>query len=534
MVGAASQASGAIPPSRCACVPTRVVVSMVASTRAARPRSCAQLGATCGTTLDGCSGMLTCGACPDASVCAANQCVACTAADEPDELGIDSNCDGVDGEVQNAVFVDAVAGDDTGPGTRAAPKRTLRAALGLGRPQVLLATSGAFREDVSLEGNASLFGGYVGGAWTRTSDLSVVEGAVVASARSGPLTLDALSLRPLPVTMSGSPSIALTLLGVSNAVIRRCDITAARGADGDAGVTGQRGLPGPEGLAGTCQAMPSTLGGGGGQQPCAAATLDGSGGPGGRGGDPAGSDKAAKSGEAGLPAGLGGAGGEVLDCNTAGCAEPAPGLDGGAGLAGPDGAVGSPGEGLGLVTGTSWSASRGGTGQPGGAGRGGGGGGGGAARSGTMTTLAFGCSGSGGGAGGCGGEGGVGGQGGGASIAVLLVRSSARLDQVILSTVGGGQGGPGGPGGSGGTGGLGGPPPTPSGAVPGGFGGLGGAGGPGGLGGAGGPGAGGPSIGVWCAQGSTVVHDGGVRLGPAGRGVNGAPSGVQVERHDCR
>src|SRR5690348_4362462 len=40
----------------------------------------------------------------------------------------DTNCDGIDGDVAKAVFVDAAGGQDTGPGTRDQPKKTISAA----------------------------------------------------------------------------------------------------------------------------------------------------------------------------------------------------------------------------------------------------------------------------------------------------------------------------------------------------------------------------------------------------------------------
>ncbi len=49
----------------------------------------------------------------------------CVEADEPDALGTDSNCDGVDGVVADSVFVDGAQGDDGNVGSREAPVATV-------------------------------------------------------------------------------------------------------------------------------------------------------------------------------------------------------------------------------------------------------------------------------------------------------------------------------------------------------------------------------------------------------------------------
>jgi hypothetical protein len=84
--------------------------------------------------------------------------------DIPDEQTRDSDCDGVDGTIDRAVFV-AADGDDSAMGTREAPVRTIRQALRLasynGRSQVLVGV-GTYNESETLvipEG-IGVFGGY--------------------------------------------------------------------------------------------------------------------------------------------------------------------------------------------------------------------------------------------------------------------------------------------------------------------------------------------------------------------------------------
>ncbi|HKS05849.1 MAG TPA: hypothetical protein VJR92_06015 [Gemmatimonadaceae bacterium] len=83
--------------------------------------------------------------------------------DFPDGLFVDMNCDGIDGEVNNAVFV-AQAGTDNGTcGTMAVPCRTInfgmQRAATLGKRDVYL-KQGAYKEPVKLVNGVSLYGGY--------------------------------------------------------------------------------------------------------------------------------------------------------------------------------------------------------------------------------------------------------------------------------------------------------------------------------------------------------------------------------------
>ncbi|MDO8518921.1 MAG: thrombospondin type 3 repeat-containing protein [Deltaproteobacteria bacterium] len=48
--------------------------------------------------------------------------------DTPDATGTDHNCDGIDGDPDDAIFVNGTSGDDANVGTMAAPKKTLSAA----------------------------------------------------------------------------------------------------------------------------------------------------------------------------------------------------------------------------------------------------------------------------------------------------------------------------------------------------------------------------------------------------------------------
>jgi hypothetical protein len=72
--------------------------------------------------------------------------------DHPDPLGIDSNCDGIDGDKSSGVFV-SKAGDDAAPGSFEAPKRSIQAAIDAaktgGKTSVFVAT-GLYVESLLL------------------------------------------------------------------------------------------------------------------------------------------------------------------------------------------------------------------------------------------------------------------------------------------------------------------------------------------------------------------------------------------------
>ncbi|MDP1827431.1 MAG: PE-PGRS family protein [Archangium sp.] len=502
--------------------------------------TCEAANARCGSLSDGCGGTLSCGSCAPGEACGAgalpNHCSPCDAGspDLPDDEFRDTNCDGLDGDARDAVFVDPTNGDDTSPGTRAAPVRSIGRALMERKAQVLL-VSGTYTEDVDLGPTASLYGGYstlVDGGWVRGTKLATINGTVAARNRTTPLDLDSLEVKsPTPAT-PGAPSVALTLVDVVQSRVSHCTLSAALGADGMDGAP----APGPadageSGAPGGCE-LATFVNGGLGGRACEGGTasdLLSAGGTGGRGGDPSGSTRLEQSGAPGLPAPFGGDGG--VPCTTMGCSEQR-GANGQPGIMGAAGDAGSPGDELGGISSAgAWTASRGTKGQPGRPGRGGGGGGGGAAW--PDGSASYGCSGGGGGAGGCGGEGGEGALGGGASIAMLLHNASPQLHDVTLITAGGGAGGRGGAPASGGEGGAGAKDPLVPGVV-GGLGGQGGEGGRGGTGGVGGAAGGGPSVGVWCSGSATITPDAGtVTLGAGGQGGPGAPDGAVRARVDC-
>jgi hypothetical protein len=484
------------------------------------PQTCATLQAVCGQNIpDGCGGAIPfCGndCAPNSACSTAFKCECKSSVDDPDDEFVDSNCDGIDGEVGASIFVSA-AGSDTNPGSPVAPVLSLERAFSLaattGRKNVLV-SEGTYVAPSPWPSGIHVFGGY-STQWLRDDRNRVT---LVASSSAGLLFIgivDATTVSRVAI-VSGAP-VAGSLSSVAARVVncgtrvtfRSVSFLALEGGRGANGTAGPAGAPGTPGSAGQNALIDSTTGPLGGLGLATPPELSYRGGQGG-----ATFFGTAQSGEG--PGG--GAGGQNMCVTVANGfigQDGQPGADGTPGLPGATGPNASgPGQ-LDPNTGL-WSphaamASSGSPGAPGSSGRGGGGGG--ALPCGGFTLMGSG--GGGGGAGGSGGLPGTGGFSGGASIALVLVDSQPVLDRVIVRTTSGGAGGQGGTGGVGGDGAVGGLPGdaaqrfgTRSGLFvlrhQGSRGGSGGRGGVGGAGGRGGSGAPGPSVGIWCAQTSLM------------------------------
>jgi hypothetical protein len=429
----------------------------------------------------------------------------CVGDDLPDPMGEDSNCDGIDGNLDQAIFVSPL-GMDTNPGTREQPLKTIHGGLAMAaakkKTQVLVAGADYDEGDtLQFPDKLGLYGGYDKTNWTRPGAATNVRVAkpLALEARGimGPSTIARITITAADNTAVGGASIGIRLVSVQNLTINDdATIAAGRGgpgAAGEPGVTGATGNPGKPGGGGNIDSQSSPgSGGGGGDNPTCAEANGASGGGGGR--DP---NFAGVKGSDSTLGALGGAGGSTSGCT------PVAGTDGSPFAT--DGEKGIDGMGAGAVPKLDTMtyallAQDGQDGTDGKPGAGGGGGGGSSGQTGTFCVDGAGNGGGGGGAGGCGGTAGKGGKGGGASIAILAITSPVILDGATLQTAGGGAGGAGGTGGMGGGGGMG----QIGGTV--GFGeigkpGNGADGKAGGSGGSGGGGGGGASIGVWTEGG---------------------------------
>jgi hypothetical protein len=452
------------------------------------------------------------------------ECAYVGATDLPD--GTDQNCDGVDGQIDAAVFV-AKNGDDANTGTIAEPVLTIGKALTLafaqGKRDVYVAT-GVYQESVELAEGVSVYGGYSSDFSLRNKVLyeTVIMGLPPTAALPGAVNgfdlngdpadatrVDGFTVFGYDVKTPSGNSYAIYLSNCGAQVsVTNTTIFAGNGGNGLPGGSGQDGGDGNGGSAGgaakdagALSCNTTTPGGAGGAKACGGVDVGGGGGgnaicpdydESGGGLAEGDIDQTSKPTEIGKP-GLnsGGDGGEsgwdflvsASGANPCGsCLIPPDGHfwvgeDGGAGTKGTNGTGGggcTTSEGS--VSAGQWVGAKGANGGSGdhGAGGGGGGAGGGVEVSqncsGTIALFSdLGGSGGGGGSGGCAGSGGAGGGYGGGSFAIFLTWSMSPTSVPALfgNVVHRGSGGSGGNGGPGGVGGIGGD---------GGVGGIGGAG----------------------------------------------------------
>ena len=479
------------------------------------------------------------------------------AADLPDDAFVDSNCDGIDGDEADAVFVLSSGADSATCGPLAEPCSTVQhgidraATLGF---QGVYVAAGDYAESVSLVDGVSVYGGYdASAAWSRdpgTHVSRVIGNDGVIEGRALTLLADAISAPTIVADMTlVGPDAAGTLPGgqgrssyvvvVRNSTggleIRGNSIHAGTGAAGSAGSVGvaASGTPAAGGGIGqaaaesgaACDDTSRGNGGGGAASPVTGA----GGGAGGLGGTqdtdcanfPLTFDATATPGLPGASAetsggafGIGGSSGPVC----------VPGNPGQNGQAGTDGAFGGGAVPNGLLIGDYWHAADGDAGSGGSDGTGGGGGSGsGGCDSGTDS---YGAGGGGGGAGGAGAtEAGTGGYGGGGSFGVYLISSNPDLVSNQFQLGAAGDGGAGGEAGAGQAGGSGAPGGSSNGTASG-AGGAGGVGGRGGHSGAGGGGAGGSAAGVYSTAGSAPTMSGSTFSG--GTAGSGGPGGASA------
>jgi hypothetical protein len=434
--------------------------------------------------------------CPTGQQCGSTGCCTPGSADAPDSTFDDSNCDGVDGDAADSVFVDPVNGSDTGNGTRLQPLKRLSGAMGaiaLAVSQMkrnILVSTGTVSETVTvaLPSGISLWGGYdAAQSWKRSDTIArpnvtvAAPTAVQVLAPTMPIRWDRLDITAGNATAAGGSSYGLfsqggtSMLTVSNSVI-----SAGNGATGSSSQAPAK--------ASTPTAANGAVGSGNYTAVCCMSVVSNTCMPGAPG-----TNSCAFTGGVGSACGSGTSVAPAMGPNPGG-----PGglnTGGGAGGMGGGGAnAATPTLAFGTLAAAGYTPANGTVGGAGSGGSGGGGGGlpyGGSCSCGTTITIG---PGHGGGAGGCGGGAAGAAGGGGGSFAVYLFGGSPLLENLRLIAGRGGNGGAGSLGGLGSDGGTGGGQGT---TVPG------GAGGPGGRGGTSSGGPGGPAICLEIAGGAT-------------------------------
>ncbi|WP_438003732.1 hypothetical protein WME89_33370 [Sorangium sp. So ce321] len=449
------------------------------------------------------------------------------------------------------VFV-SEQGDDTSPGTKEAPVKTLQHAIGLAThgprngqaaTRRVYACGGRFEEKVTLPSGVDLWGGRlcdIGGDWSYEGSFGGPNHPTIIAPPVGiPLRViagdDATSrifgVRAVAADASApdeKSSIAMMLSSGARAVVWDSKIIAGNGKDGEPGEDA-RTERATDGVLGNDGADACTAGSARGALPVVTVCEDGTesiGGDGGDGGLESGGDGAPGQPEpAENPEGNGRAG---LGADVRRCEDGRLGAHGAnAGRA--DGAMG-----VGHLGKDGWIGVRGEDGKRGGTGQGGGGGGGSKSRGDMVACRAGGpqggAAGGSGGSGGCGGRGGHGGGYGGASIGIVaLDDTDLTIGATDVITGKGGRGGVGGRGQAGGIGRRGGP--GGAGFGPEGWDACkGGTGGNGGRGGDAGGGLGGASIGIAYVVPNFAVRPGTtISIGGAGHGGLAGNAGASDE-----
>jgi hypothetical protein len=432
--------------------------------------------------------------------------------DDPDDGFADSNCDGIDGDMERGIFVSGAGANTASCGlVFTDPCQTIPFAISraqaTGRPHVFV-QSGTYNGSLTMQNGISVYGGYDFN-WQRASHsvpghiVTIVGGvtAVTFNNITQPTRLDNVIINSANASGVGASSIGVLITNSQAVELHGVLVDPGAGTAGSDGTTGGVGAVGGNGGVGTpgcedsgfgCSSCSRPAGGTPGSSICGRV-----GGTGGQPGNGGGGGSPGSSGQIGTPGGAGAACGGSTACD---------GATGGTGSVGGNGANGAGGGAFGTFGGSVYSPALGTNGSTGGDGNGGGGGGGGGG--GDDNCDSYGSSGGGGGGGGCGGGPGTRGTGGGGSFGVIALNSQLVIDSSTVMGRQGGAGGRGGSGGlfgSGGAGGAGGLYGGGSEQDDGGDGARGGNGGRGGFGGDGGGGGGGPSIAVVCLGTSTTL-----------------------------
>jgi hypothetical protein len=178
----------------------------------------------------------------------------CTPSEDiPDAAFIDSNCDGIDGDIAKSFFV-ATTGSDANPGTMVAPFLTinraiLAAATDATRKHVLVA-AGTYVETVTLSSGVSLYGLYDSALWRRSpANITTVAApgatALVVPGYSGTGAVEGFQLIAANATGAGASSYAARIENVSGTLAFRYNVL--RPGDGGPGQAGMRGVNGRNG-----------------------------------------------------------------------------------------------------------------------------------------------------------------------------------------------------------------------------------------------------------------------------------------------
>ncbi|HEY2516803.1 MAG TPA: hypothetical protein VGI39_38295, partial [Polyangiaceae bacterium] len=272
--------------------------------------------------------------------------------DPPDTGFLDTNCDGIDGTVSAAIFVDVQTGNDNNPGTMTLPVRTIYKGISLatnnGKSDVYV-SKGTYPESVTMVDGVSVYGAYDASAkWSRgTGNVTTIQSpspvGVAAINLSHATNLQLLTIVASDATGQAGNGDGESSVGVlivksgGNVTVDTCNITSGNGA------SGAKGADGSQGTGGSVGGGASGVGHGGpGGSACGAVGGQGGDGTNGRNNGGQGSNGTQTSG-GGVPAagGTGGGGGSCSATSASpGGSAPAVSTSGGQGGPGTNGSQG--------------------------------------------------------------------------------------------------------------------------------------------------------------------------------------------------
>jgi len=190
------------------------------------------------------------------------ECQVTNAVDVPDLGFVDANCDGIDGTIADAIFVDKVTGLASNPGTMALPMATIAAGITAAAnttpKKSVYISKGQYTEIVTIADGVSIYGGYdASNKWQRslgnvTEIYSSTAVGITASGLTLPVEIQLFTVYEsdasgVDANSDGNSSIGVFILNASGGVtVRGCTLNAGNGAQGNPGapVTGIGGTGG--------------------------------------------------------------------------------------------------------------------------------------------------------------------------------------------------------------------------------------------------------------------------------------------------
>ena len=178
------------------------------------------------------------------------------ATDKPDFAFEDTNCDGIDGDVSKAIFVDGGGGLDTRSGTKDFPKKTIANAIVAAKAagKDVYVAAGTYPEALTLDTNVSIYGGFTPNFSARTivepTTVTGIPQAALADGKTG-ITLQMLTLAGGAATAAtGGSSYGLRVLNGARVALDHVTATGGAAVAGSAGGVGANGSTGNNGSMG--------------------------------------------------------------------------------------------------------------------------------------------------------------------------------------------------------------------------------------------------------------------------------------------